>query len=337
MTVTVVPITLRHGDEQLHEARSLHTARSMTGIKLAPGVRVGDYVLEQALPGKPTELAFEASHMLLPRRARLVALHPALAGNHAAGVELMKEACIVEALRHPAVPRVYECGILADRRPWFAIEMAEGPTIAELTALLPLSVADVLVLLHEVGAVLDHAHTRGVVHGDIRPAVIAQCADGLRVTDWSLSTLDTSAPSDVYALGVVAYAALTLELPGLSAAERAGRALPALPVGGRSPGETAPAELTALIDRMLSTYPHIRPTSAELSAEATRIIELDVDAPEIFIFDDGPAIEQEEVVLVDISRDPPPLPRHARLRWTPMNPFTPSADAKPPTQPRRKP
>jgi len=325
MTVTVVPITLRRGDEQLHEARSLHTARSMTGIRLAPGVRVGDYVLERELPAKPTELAFEASHVLLPRRARLVALHPALAGNHAAGVELMKEACIVEALRHPAVPRVYECGILVDRRPWFAVEIAEGPTIAELTTLLPLSVADVLVRLHEVGAVLDHAHMRGVVHGDIRPAVIAQCVDGLRVTDWSLSTLDTSRPSDVYALGVVAYAALTLELPTLSAAERA---------------PDAPGELTALIDRMLSTYPHTRPTSAEVSAEAARIIELDVDAPEIFIFDDGPASEPEEVVLVDISRDPPPLPRHAKLRWTPMNPYVPSSDAKPPkppTQPRRKP
>ena len=286
----------------------------MSGISgLAPGLRVGDYVLGCELPARSTTLAFDAMHVLLPRRVRLV-----IPAEGEVAIEVMREACILETLRHPGVPRIYECGVF-DRRPWIAIESIRGPNIAALTAEQPLAVADVIALLRDVAAILDYAHVRGVLHRDIRPSVIVRGPNGLCITDWNNAVLDPTADGrgDVYALGVVAYAALTLELPTISAARRC-------------PG--APARLTALIDRMLAESPHERPTSADVRAEATLLAEL---AEQPFIEDDGTQIEEVDVVLVDISHDPPPMPRQERLKWTPADSYT-QRPPPPELDPRRK-
>lgn len=56
-----------------------------------------------------------ATHALLPRKAivRFAA--------HDAEAQLMREACVLEAVKHPGVPRVFECGLLEDRRPWIVM------------------------------------------------------------------------------------------------------------------------------------------------------------------------------------------------------------------------
>src|SRR3954471_15540370 len=98
--------------------------------QLFSGARLNDYLVEHELPAKPGQVAYAATHALLPRRARLLSLHPTFTGLQPIAVQLMHEACILEALHHPGVPRVYECGMLADRRPWIAVELIEGPTLA---------------------------------------------------------------------------------------------------------------------------------------------------------------------------------------------------------------
>jgi serine/threonine protein kinase len=260
---------------------------------------VGDYSLECALPSRPYELAFRAAHVLLPRRVRLVILHPTY-GSRETASHMLREACLVEALRHPGIPRLYECGRLSAGRPWLAVELVEGPTLAEAIAEQPLPAIEVLGIVRELAAILAHAHARGVVHGAVVPASIVRAAEQLFLCDWSHSLVEQDPRADIHALGVVAYQALT-------------QAAPRGPVLRQCPA--VPYEVASLVDRMLAEDPAHRPTAAEIVAEAARSSEA-LEAIELAL--DGstdPSIE--DVVLVDITADLDLTPGPIALRWTP--------------------
>ena len=90
-----------------------------TTDRFTPGWRIGDYVIDRDLDD-----GYMATHVLLPRRVRLDVMHPTFAGLRPVAVRMMREACILEALRHAGVPRVFEVGVIAEAqtsRPWIAI------------------------------------------------------------------------------------------------------------------------------------------------------------------------------------------------------------------------
>lgn len=154
--------------------------------------RIGDYLIEHQLDAR----TYLAVHAVLPRRARITV----------GGIQEMREACLLEALAHPGVPRVYECGLLPDRRPWLAVECVDGELPGRL------SEAGVVEMIRCVAEILDHAHRRGVVHGDVRPEAIVR-ASPRRGTpyvllDWGHACCAESQRSDVVALGAIANAHL---------------------------------------------------------------------------------------------------------------------------------
>src|SRR3954470_13330952 len=91
--------------------------------------RIGEYRVERLLARTPTCIEYLAEHLVLPRAAVLKVMAP-----NVAPIVVLREACLLEALHHPGVVRVYESGLLADRRPWFARELVEGSTIASTLA-----------------------------------------------------------------------------------------------------------------------------------------------------------------------------------------------------------
>ncbi len=206
---------------------------------------------------------YEAKHVLLPRRVLLKIMHSG-SWSRAIAMAVLREACLLEALSHPGIPRVFECGVLPDKRPWTAFEWIDGTTIGELQRTGPMPVADVVGMLREVSDLLAHAHGRGVVHRQLTAHTIvktAERASGYAVVSWDGAlTLDTNARvpldtrDDVFALGVVAFRALTAVMPDVQTTREA---FPA-----------APAELALLIDQMLATEPVARPTSAEVRERA---------------------------------------------------------------------
>ena len=100
---------------------------------LAIGTRVGDYQILGRLVGRGPALAYEAIHVMLPRRVVLKVM-PAY-DVRASGAGLLREACIVESIEHPGVPRLYECGVLPDRRAWIAFELVAGESLARTSRL----------------------------------------------------------------------------------------------------------------------------------------------------------------------------------------------------------
>jgi hypothetical protein len=212
---------------------------------------VGDYVLESELDGRTGERVFASTHVLLPRRARIVIPSEA--------ARAFETARLLERIKHPSVPRIYECGLLPDDRPWLALGMVDGPTLATAIAERPLSIADTLSLLVDIAAILTHAHAHRIVHGEVRADRIVRERgaegrgdSGWRLLDWAEAGFAHDTATDVHGLGVVAYGALA-------------RALPTLPLARRCP--TTPRELAQLIDRTIADPP----SAAHLLAEATRM------------------------------------------------------------------
>jgi serine/threonine protein kinase len=251
--------------------------------------RIATYRVERELGSTATGVLYQAVHLVLPRRAVIKVMHPSRMQQFA--VQLLREACLLEALHHPGIPQVYESGLLEDRRPWFASEMIEGKTLSERMINGPLPSADIATLIRDLAGILEHAHKRGVVHRALRPDHVVLVARprqhcAVAIPDWSDARAhDTSADvamlparaarpylapelargeiaddrADVYSLGVVAYHALTGSLP------RGTELLPFIPSSERCPD--APKELCTLIDQMISPDRFDRPTCAEIRAD----------------------------------------------------------------------
>lgn len=237
--------------------------RTATGDRLAPGARIGDYRIERELRTEDTGIVYEGVHRVLPRRTSIKVLHSDRAWMKSMAVQMLREACVLEALSHPGVPRVFECGVLADKRPWVALELIEGTSLADATAHTPIAIADLAMVVRAVADILAHSHARGVVHHRLGEAIVILTphrASPVCVRGWGDvvahdSQLAADPSSDVHALGALAFRALlrTPVVPGASA---------------QAMCPEAPAELTKLIDDMLADDPRRRPTAMEVSERA---------------------------------------------------------------------
>jgi serine/threonine-protein kinase len=236
---------------------------------LAEGTRVGEYRIHTRLATHGNGHLYLATHLLLPRRATIKVLPAAGTTTNPLMLELLREACIIEALDHPGIPRVYETGVLADRRPWIATEVIEGRDLAAAIAVRSMAVAEIIALVRDIADILDHAHYRGVIHRNVSPAAIIVPAQPRRfsisLVDWSgARTHDSRSPippfprdsaraflppeqlagqptdgrGDVYSLGVIARELVS-----------------GAPLG------TAPPVLVSLIHSMVERDPTKRPTS----------------------------------------------------------------------------
>ena len=125
-----------------------------------------------------------------------------------------REALAAARLNHPGIVALYEFGY-DDEDIYLVSELVEGATLGELTAGGVLSDRDVARIGQALGEALQHAHARGVIHRDVKPAnvmVLAEPAAGAgfaKLTDLGVAHVasadDLTATGDV--VGTLAYMA----------------------------------------------------------------------------------------------------------------------------------
>ena len=238
------------------------------------GDRIGHYRVEAELGASGAGLLVQAQHLVLPRRVLIKVVHPAFAAIQEHVVQILREACILEAIGHPGVPMIYESGVLRDRRPWFALEAISGPTLGEVLAPGPLGVAEVVAVIRDLAEILEHAHRRGVIHRGLRPERVVITGDRrypVCIPDWSEAIAHDAAPHPLPPTPDHARAFAAPELSGQGAIQGAIDdradvfALGAIAHRALARSE-APDELVAIIEACLSSDRFDRPSAGEVRA-----------------------------------------------------------------------
>src|SRR5947208_12471648 len=137
--------------------------------ELAPGDRAGEYLILGTIASGGCGTVYTAEHRVLGRKAAVKVLHTRLAGSPEMVERFVREAQVVNRIKHPNIVDIYEFGQLDKKRPFFVMELLEGvslSSIVERRGRLPPSQA-----LHHLVPVCDAlgaAHAQGVVHRDLK-------------------------------------------------------------------------------------------------------------------------------------------------------------------------
>ncbi|MEV4423756.1 serine/threonine-protein kinase, partial [Patulibacter sp. NPDC049589] len=174
---------------------------------LQPGDFVDGYRIIRPLGRGGMGVVFEAEHVRLGRRVAFKVLQAERAHDPAFHERFEREARLAARLDHPNVVAVHDAGV-ADGRPWIAMALIDGEDLRSRLRRsherLDLRLAvDVVV---QVGAALDHAHGKGVLHRDVKPANVFLSDDGGRIIarlgDFGL-TKEVDAGDELTASGMV--------------------------------------------------------------------------------------------------------------------------------------
>jgi serine/threonine-protein kinase len=210
-----------------------------------------------------------------------------------AGRRVLREAQAAARLNHPGIVTLYELGE-EDGNALLVSELVEGSTLARLSHEGELSDREIGEIGADLCEALDHAHSRGVVHRDIKPQNvqvtdgepraklmdfgIAHLADGASLTAAGdiVGTLAYMSPeqaegrpagpeADVYSLALTLYECWSGENPH----RRGSPAATARAIGARTRAlrrlrPDLPRELTESIDACLAARPARRPSLEEL-------------------------------------------------------------------------
>lgn len=110
----------------------------------------------------------------------------------------VEEAQIGGQLQHPGIVPVYDLGMLSDGRPFLAMKLVKGQTLAALLRERDDVLRDrerFLSIFEQVCQTLAYAHAKSVVHRDLKPANIMVGAFGeVQVMDWGLAKVLTDEP-----------------------------------------------------------------------------------------------------------------------------------------------
>ncbi len=103
----------------------------------------------------------------------------------------VEEAQIAGQLQHPGIVPIYEMGAFSDRRPYFAMRLVKGRTLASLLSDRPTPSRDLprfLAIFEAVVQTIAYSHSRGVIHRDLKPSNVMVGAFGeVQVMDWGLA------------------------------------------------------------------------------------------------------------------------------------------------------
>ena len=269
----------------------------------------GKYTIQRLLGRGGTGTVYEAQHAVIGHRIALKIVNADRAQRPEPLARFQREAKICGTIRHPNVGQIYDVGTY-DGKPYMVLELHEGQSLADVLAESILPVPAIIEITLQVLSALAAVHHAGVVHRDVKPdnVMLVRSLDGdivVKLVDFGISKLITAdirertltregsilgspdymspeqlrgqevdARTDLYAVGVLLYEAITGSAPfdaeNLSDLMAAILRDPVLPP--RELRDDCPEELNALILKAMSRPSDERfQSAAELARQLEQI------------------------------------------------------------------
>jgi eukaryotic-like serine/threonine-protein kinase len=274
----------------------------------------GKYRIGRRIGSGGIGVVYAAEHVTLGHEVAVKVLRGAAARDGGEIARLRREAYIQVHVEHPNVVRVFDLDQMPDGSIYVVMERLVGRSLADKLAREGLLAPGFAVpAFAHVCRGLSAAHKKGVVHRDLKPGNIFLCDDGtakvldfgmsklasaesLTQTGYTLGTPEYMAPeqcigaqveprTDLYALGVMMYEALTGELPIVAPSRRElldlhQRQIP-LPLRNRRPDLPLPEALDVAVMKCLKKRLNERPKSAAQLEQWLTAIAID-DLPKAY-------------------------------------------------------
>ncbi|MBW2734083.1 MAG: protein kinase [Deltaproteobacteria bacterium] len=311
--------------------RKVATPASLKPGNRIPGTR---YRVVSRLGAGGSAQVFRAQHVDLDRQVAIKILNPELAAHSTLISQFRMEARACSRIGHPNIVDVIDFGELTDGRFFFAMELVEGRSLADIMSEHPLVPAErALPIMRQVAKALQAAHDHHIIHRDLKPENIMLTekdgrTDVVKVLDFGVSAFTSEQEADrvgtpgymspeqvrghlptpqmdIYALGTTLYEMLCGRLPYPAAkfeeyvAQQNSGPPPAL--RSQASGQDIHPALERAIHRALERDPEARPPScADFEAD---LIVAQREAGIVTEWDDLPPPTD----LADERRRPPSL------------------------------
>ena len=170
--------------------------------------RFSDYLLIKEIDRGGMGVIFQAQHEKLNR---IVAIKMIKSGALASQAEVSRfhaEAKSAAGLDHPNIVPVYDSGRWEGLH-YFSMALINGHTLGSQLTNQPLSVEASVILAKKVASAIGYAHSRGVIHRDLKPGnILIDEKNEPRITDFGLAhnlNQDQQLTTDGQILGTPAY------------------------------------------------------------------------------------------------------------------------------------
>ena len=264
----------------------------------------GRYKIEEPLGVGGSSQVYLARDQALNRDVALKVLDPAAAADGNLRRMFVKEARALAQLSHPNIVAVYDVGEVDDS-PFIVMEYLPGGSMKQrIEQVGALVAADAVRIAIEVANGLGFAHSKGIIHADLKPAnILFDANDVAKICDFGIARApqedaDTpqlyatamyvapervegksaSVQSDVYGLGLVLYEGLVGKPPFTStnAAVLLRDHVVRQPVPPSHLRPSLPRELDSVALKALAKQPNLRyPKASDFASALQRIENLD--------------------------------------------------------------
>jgi serine/threonine-protein kinase len=203
--------------------------------------KVGRYKIKSELGQSGMATVYRAFDPVSNREVAIKMLPREMLDNLVTRARFKREIKLIASLEHPAIVPVYDVGGEDNHQPFFVMRYMSGGSLTELIRKKRFSLRDAALVIERLAAALDHAHSKGVIHRDIKPDnVLFDTSNNPYLSDFGVAKFteslvsstnqevigtpaylspeqalgeDVDRRADIYGLGAMLYEMLTGERP----------------------------------------------------------------------------------------------------------------------------